>query len=91
MISCCYEVGVFDEQTSGAHDTEADFDAVVLATGFRTQLDEWLTLDEAAFDHRGLPKGPICEGLLAGLYISWVTTTMHPVVAWVLLLAMRQR
>ena len=47
---------------------EETFDAVVLATGFKAHLDEWLSLDPAHFDERGLPKKPIGVGAYEGLY-----------------------
>ncbi len=47
---------------------EQRFDAVVLATGFKAKLEDWLQLDEQHFDQRGLPKGPIGSGPYDGLY-----------------------
>ncbi|RMF02211.1 MAG: NAD(P)/FAD-dependent oxidoreductase, partial [Bacteroidetes bacterium] len=47
---------------------EEDFDAVVLATGFRAQLSDWLPLKTEYFDERGLPKSPIGQGELEGLF-----------------------
>jgi len=47
---------------------EYPFDVVVLATGFRAQLNEWLPLDEAHFDERGLPREPVGAGPYQGLF-----------------------
>lgn len=47
---------------------ELRFDAVVLGTGFRAALSEWLSLDDKYFDSRELPRSPIGEGQYQGLY-----------------------
>jgi cation diffusion facilitator CzcD-associated flavoprotein CzcO len=47
---------------------EEVFDAVVMATGFRAQLDEWLDLDDRYFDQRNLPREVIGQGPYEGLY-----------------------
>lgn len=47
---------------------ELPFDAVILATGFRASLSEWLNLDAVHFDQRQLPRKPIGSGPYAGLY-----------------------
>jgi cation diffusion facilitator CzcD-associated flavoprotein CzcO len=47
---------------------EANFDVVILATGFRAQLNDWLMVDPTYFDERGLPKSPIGSGPYQGLY-----------------------
>lgn len=44
------------------------FDAVVMATGFRAQLSDWLNLDDQYFDQRGLPRKAVGEGPYEGLY-----------------------
>lgn len=51
-----------------ANGKEEAFDAVVMATGFRAQIGDWLQLDDAHFDHRGLPKQAIGQGSYDGLY-----------------------
>jgi cation diffusion facilitator CzcD-associated flavoprotein CzcO len=47
---------------------ERNYDAVVLATGFRAQLNDWLPLQAEYFDERGLPKSPVGQGAFAGLF-----------------------
>ncbi|MEO0726527.1 MAG: NAD(P)/FAD-dependent oxidoreductase [Bacteroidota bacterium] len=47
---------------------ELRFDTVILATGFRALLSEWLNLDEDNFDQRELPRSPIGAGSYQGLY-----------------------
>jgi len=47
---------------------EQPFDAVILATGFRASLSEWLNLDAEHFDQRQLPRKPVGSGPYAGLY-----------------------
>lgn len=44
------------------------FDAVILATGFRASLNEWLHLEDEHFDERQLPRKAIGSGPYAGLY-----------------------
>lgn len=47
---------------------ELRFDAVILATGFRSALSDWLNLDKEHFDRRELPRSPIGSGPYEGLY-----------------------
>lgn len=47
---------------------EEAFDAIVMATGFRAQLNEWLELDDQYFDQRGLPRQAVGKGPYEGLY-----------------------
>ena len=47
---------------------ELRFDTVILATGFRAALSEWLSLDKDHFDQRELPRSPIGTGDYQGLY-----------------------
>ena len=47
---------------------EQRFDTVILATGFRASLNEWLHLDNEHFDQRQLPRKPVGSGPYAGLY-----------------------
>jgi cation diffusion facilitator CzcD-associated flavoprotein CzcO len=47
---------------------EAEFDAVILATGYRAQLEDFLTPAEGFFNADGLPADCIGSGPYAGLY-----------------------
>lgn len=47
---------------------ELRFDAVVLATGFRAALSDWLNLNDDNFDKRELPRSPVGSGEHQGLY-----------------------
>ena len=47
---------------------EEHFDAIVMATGFRAQLNEWLELNDEYFDQRGLPRKAVGKGPYQGLY-----------------------
>lgn len=51
-----------------ANGEEERFDAVILATGFRASLSEWLNLDKEHFDQRKLPRNCIGSGPYEGLY-----------------------
>jgi len=41
---------------------------VVLATGYKAHLDQMIPELSGHLDHYNLPKGPIGEGVLQGLY-----------------------
>ena len=50
---------------------ERAFDAVVLATGYRANLESWLTCAPEITDDRGYPRShgeEVCQGEVAGLY-----------------------
>ena len=45
-----------------------EFDAVILATGYRAQLHDFLGNVDGLLDKYNLPKSPIGEGQYQGLY-----------------------
>jgi indole-3-pyruvate monooxygenase len=48
--------------------SEQPFDAIILATGYRSGLQQLFPQTELPLDERGLPTTPIATGALAGLY-----------------------
>jgi NAD(P)H-nitrite reductase large subunit len=47
---------------------EAEFDSIVLATGFRPRVDEFLQDSNSAFDDEGTPLSTGKESSIPGLY-----------------------
>ena len=48
--------------------TEQPFDAIILATGYRSGVQQLFPQTELPLDERGLPTTPIASGFLSGLY-----------------------
>lgn len=48
--------------------TEEPFDAVILATGYRAQLEDFLPFTDGLFDQYGIPKEVVGKGKYKGLY-----------------------
>ncbi len=57
------EKGILDR-----HNQEHNVDTVILATGYRSQLEDFLFDTEGLLDKNGFPKSPIGQGNYAGLY-----------------------
>lgn len=55
-----------------ANDEEREFDAIVLATGYRSNVPQWLQDDSGFFSEEGLPKNPSRGTWKAerGLYVA---------------------
>lgn len=49
-------------------DGQLDFDQVILATGYRSRIEEFVERGGELLDAYGCPKGPIGEGFHKGLY-----------------------
>ncbi|MEL6922735.1 MAG: NAD(P)/FAD-dependent oxidoreductase [Bacteroidota bacterium] len=47
---------------------EVDFDAIIVATGYRAKVTEFMSMAAPFIDKNGFPKGPIGKGELAGSY-----------------------
>ena len=50
------------------NDLSEDFDAVIVATGYKPQLDDFLESTENLLDKYNFPKSPIGKGIHEGLY-----------------------
>lgn len=48
--------------------TEEPFEAVILATGYRAQLEDFLPFTDGLFDQYGIPKEVVGKGKYKGLY-----------------------
>lgn len=48
--------------------TEEPFDAVILATGYRAKLEDFLPFTDGLFDQHGVPKEVVGRGKYEGLY-----------------------
>ncbi|MEL6720384.1 MAG: NAD(P)/FAD-dependent oxidoreductase [Bacteroidota bacterium] len=62
-ISQFYETGVITKDGN-----KHDFDAVILATGYRAKVDDFIENTEGLLDRFNVPKKPVMDGAHEGLY-----------------------
>lgn len=47
---------------------ECEYDAVIMATGYRAQLNDWFSIDKIHFDDNRLPRNTVGQDELQGIY-----------------------